>query len=73
MKNKEFANKNTKKNTWENHKIDIEIKIKNQFPNTIFFFKFFNTLKTNEDRSFEPKTLFKNLGINTREVGIFAL
>ena len=30
----------TKKNTWKNHKIDIEIKIKNQFPNTIFFFEY---------------------------------
>ena len=24
-----------KKNTWENLKIDVEIKIKNQFPNTL--------------------------------------
>jgi len=41
--------KTTKKNTRENHKIDVEIKIKNQFPNTLFFFEFFNTLKTNKD------------------------
>ena len=63
--------KTTKKNTWENHKIDIEIKIKNQFPNTLFFFEFSNTLKTNEDRSFEPKTLLKTCCLNIREVGNF--
>ena len=44
--NKVFGMKITKKKTWKNHKIDVEIKIKNQFPNTLFFFDFFNTLKT---------------------------
>ena len=43
--NKEFGMKIIKKNTWKNHKIDIEMKIKNQFPKTLFFFDFSNTLK----------------------------
>ena len=51
--------KTTMKNTWENHKIDVEIKIKNQFPNTLFFFKFSNTFKQIKIDLLNPKTLFK--------------
>jgi len=47
--------KTTKKNTWENHKIDIEIEIKNQFPNTLFFFEFSNTLKQMKIDLLNPK------------------
>ena len=53
--------KTIKKNTWENHKIDVEIKIKNQFPNTLFFFEFSNTLKQIKIKSFGSKNSFKNL------------
>ena len=51
--------KTTKKNTWENHKIDIEIEIKNQFSNTLFFFEFSNTLKQIKMEILNPKTLLK--------------
>ena len=37
------------------------MKIKNQFPKTLFFFKFSNPLKTNKDRSFQPKNFLKTL------------
>ena len=40
-----FENENNKEKHLGNHKIDNEIEIKNQFPNTLFFFEFFNTLK----------------------------
>jgi len=51
--------KTIKKNTWENHKIDVEIKIKNKFPNTLFFFEFSNTLKQIKIDLLNPKTLLK--------------
>ena len=51
--------KTTKKNTWENHKKDVEIKIKNQFPNTLFFFDFSNTLKQMKIDLLDPITLLK--------------
>ena len=35
------------------------MKIKNQFPKTLFFFDFFNHLKINKDKIFKPKTLLK--------------
>ena len=40
-----------KKNTYENYKIDVEIKIKDQFPKYSLFFKFSNNLKINKDKS----------------------
>ena len=55
--NKVFERKITKKNTWENHKINIEIKIKNQFPKYLLLFDFFQHFKTNKDKSFSPKIL----------------
>jgi len=51
--------KTTKKNTWENLNIDVEIKIKNQFSNTLFFFEFSNTLKQIKIDLLNPKTLLK--------------
>ena len=57
--NKVVGNKNNKEKHFENHKIDVEIKIKNQFPNTLFFFEFSNTLKQIKIDLLNPKTLLK--------------
>jgi len=51
----------TKKNTWENLQIDIEIKITNQFPKDSLFFEFSNTLKTKKINLLTTKTLAKKL------------
>ena len=65
--------KTTKKNTWENHNIDVEIKIKNQFQNTLFFFDFSNTLKQIKIELLNPKTLLKLIAKTLKKIGIFAL
>ena len=65
--------KTTKKNTWENHKIDVEIKIKNQFSNTLFFFEFSNTLKQIKIDLLNPKTLLKLVAKTLKKMKIFAL
>ena len=62
-----------KKNTWENHKIDVEIKVKNQFPNTHFFFDFSNSLKRIKIKLCSPKTLRKLLTKPLRKIEILAL
>ena len=49
------------------------MKIKNQFPKTLFFFDFFNPLKTNKDQIFKPKTLLKLVAKTLKKIGIFAL
>ena len=49
------------------------MKIKNQFPKTLFFFEFFNPLKTNKDEIFKPKTLSKLVAKTLRKIENFAL
>ena len=71
--NKEFGKKFTKKNSWENFKMAIEMKNKNQFPKTLFFFDFFNTLKQIKIDLYNLKILWKFVAKILGKIEKFAL
>ena len=54
-----MKNNSQRKTLGKTSTIAIEMKIKNQFPKTLFFFEFFNPFKTNKNQIFKPKTLLK--------------
>ena len=49
------------------------MKIKTNIPNILFFFDFSNSLKTNKDEIFKPKTLLQLAVKTLKKMGIFAL
>ena len=49
------------------------MKIKTNISNILFFFDFFNPLKTNKDQIFKPKTLLKLVVKTLKKMEIFAL
>jgi len=51
----------------------IEMKNKNQFPNTLFFFNFFNTLKKIKIDLYNLKTLWKLVAKTLGKIENFAL
>ena len=60
--NKVFENQNRKGKYLEKYLIEIEIKIKTNFPKTIYFFDFSNPLKNKiKDRDFKHKNSFETL------------
>ena len=61
MENKEFGNKNTKKNTWENNLVFDRNEEQSKYPKSIFLFEFPNPLKQNKDQIFKALKLFLKL------------